>query len=392
MFNFTLSSDTFNKVIKRLVVLTSTDPEAVVSFYSLDNALSIYYHSRIDKGSSNILYWEKVPTLSLEEKGLSSLYINQLFSLKVPEFVDETKYPNCKEVNFRFLDNILTINFNIQWSRGTKPNETTLNFPLLEKPAELDIYNSLLNAAKEKEISILASDLSEGISICNFIKTEVTSKEANGCLFQELNNALHLVSTDSTIAAKWSTPITKDTGTKEENTFSIVVSNTVLNSVKNFLLDCEEVTLTRYRQGLLIETEDRKMIAPLMKVEYIISNIEDFFTIDSKAFIGSIDLKPFINITSTIGSNNKDLYKKIEMDFSEKGFNISTNINKTEDLPAKISSYSKFFVNSDYMLSSAQRLLSFGYTGNLYYDKESHRITFTSMEDKLIFLIQGLSF
>lgn len=388
MLKLSLSPEIFNRTIKRLILLAGSDLEALVTFLINKDKLTLYYHSKIEKGS-NILYYEEVPTTSIEGNGIASIYINQLFSIKIPDFVSNEKFPQCKEVNFKFLANTLTVDFSIIWSKNTKPNETTLNFPLLEKPVEIEEYHKLLYPSNgTHSITIPSVEIIEGIAICNFIKTDVTSRDSNGCLLTKKDNVLSIVSTDSTVAVKWNS--TLEESVKED--FSIVTSASTLNAVKSFLSDSEIVTLTTCKNNLLVEVEGRKMLYPLMKIDYIISDVEEFFHIEPKTYVASINLKPFINSLSIISANNNDLYKKVNLDFSTDSLDIFTNINKALQLPAKVTTPQKFCVNAEYILLAAHRLVNFGYQGDIYFDSETHRITFASNSKKLIFLIQGLSY
>jgi len=391
MYSFTLDSSIFNSLLKRIILVSSSDPEALISFLIEKNQLKIFYHSKLDKGLSTVLFYEEVPIISSTGDGLSSVYIHQFFSIKVPEFVSDNKYPQCKEVIFKFLDNILNIEYSIKWIKNLVPNKTTLNFPLLEKTADLEYYSTLLNKEVDKRC-VLGSDLAEGIAICNFIKSDVTSKDSNGILLLSDGIKFSLVSTDSTIAIKWFCSLLPQEKGEQSDAFSMIVSNQTLTLIKNFVLDSESIVLEKHKQHVVVCVKARRMLIPIIKGSYLIENIDEFFKVDSSTFIGSVELKPLISAISTVSNNNKDIYKKVELKFSSSGVDIKTDINSTLGVPVQVSKDVSLCINADYLLMAAQKLFTFGYTAQFFYDGESHRITFSSMEDKLVFLIQGLSY
>ena len=177
MFDFTLTSAVFNNLQRRLATLTSSDKSAVISFKIDDAKLQIFYSSKLDKSDSISLFNESIDITSSNDKGIASLLVSNLLSLKVPEFVSEDKVPNCKFIKFTFNTSILTVDFAIKWNRYSGDNVSKLNFALLENSEDLKAYEKLYVDYSKDKTEIESANLIEGISQCSFIKTDVHLKK-----------------------------------------------------------------------------------------------------------------------------------------------------------------------------------------------------------------------
>jgi hypothetical protein len=131
------------------------------------------------------------------------------------------------------------------------------------------------------------------------------------------------------------------------------------------------------------------MIVPTMGQEYIIEDPAEFF-MDRGEKVAEIDLKPFIHISQFLVNKSKDFYKKLVISTSDT-LNLSNDVDISNNLPAGIYKAISLSVNGSFILGVCQKLLTVDLNTNLFYDEDSGRITLTSLDDRLVFLIQGLS-
>lgn len=391
MSNFTISAALFNQLQKRLITLTGSDKQAIVSIVPTQLGIKVYYNSKIDKGEISSLFYEEIPIICSEipenfNKVISLLGSN-FFSIRVPEVVSEEKYPQCREVKFSFTDSILTLEFSVAWNRHDVGNVTKLHFPLLDSSEELDSYALLFNTNINK-FKLNGQTLIEAIQQSSFIKSDVTSKESNGCLVELKDNQISMVSTDSNIAVRYKNSILESED--EDLKASFVASMPILSSIKSFISDKEDIEIGVNKKFIFISMLNRSMVAPIMHNNYIIQDSDSFFSLDFK-YIGLIDLKPTITCISNLVANSNDLYKKIVLEFSNK-LDIKTDKDKTKNIPCKISEQASISVNGEFFYSSCQRLVTLDLFAKLYFDEDTGKIGLvTDSDDKLIFLIQGLS-
>lgn len=397
MFNFTLSSGTFNGLLKRLVSLSGNDKTAIISFVLNDGLLEVYYNSKLDKSDSSSYFYEKLEVDSYTGDGQSSLFLSNLFSVKVPEYVDDHKFPYCKGIKFSFEESLLNISFSIHWGMELTPNTTNLRFSLLKDLEDLDSYAALFSDKFKSYFEVDSKELRRSISLCNFIKSDVTSKENNGCLITVLSNPkqeaedFFIVNTDSNLAIRHAM-VTKTNSLEKD--VSIVLTPQILNAVRNFISEDGTSKLSSFKSQLYIEVGNRRMLVPVMRMKYLIEDPIGFFT-NTSPLVAVLDLKPTLTLATSLVNKSTNPLKKLDLAFVADGlgtesFNLSTDTDLTENIPCKITKEAYLKVNGSFFITAAQRILNLSLECNLYFDSNNHRITMTSESGDMIFLIQGL--
>lgn len=391
MLKFSLSSQVFNDLIKRLLVATGSDKTAKL-YFSLqtsaqgDSTLDIFYSSKIEKSESSSLFYERVPVLSGQGNGIVGLLVDCLYSLSIPSYISDEKYPHCKEVCFDFKQSILDISFAIKWNKPSKLNNTLLHFPLLAEDIDLENFSILFKDSTNK-LKLNTKDLEEASGIVGFIKSDITSKDSNGVFFKKEDKILSVVSTDSSIAACYRINILEDASKK----FECVLSPLILNGIKNFISDSEEITIWLSRSQIFVSTGTRHLCSPTMNTTYIIEEPTEFFKVSSPK-VCTLDLKPTINQSSVLSKNNKHVYKKLVLEFINNKLSIQTDLDKTQEVPTRqVFKDTNILVNGDFFVCCCNRMLMLDLNADLFYDEDSSRITLTTQDDKLIILMQGLS-
>lgn len=391
MLKFKLSSETFNSLFKRLLVSGSNDKSAKITFYLDKNNLEVFYTSTLEKGTTPVFFHEKIQCLESFGNGKVSLNTHNLFNIKVPEFTNELKYPQCREINFSFNTSVLEVVYDIFWSKDQKPNKTKLHFAILPDAEDLSIYDRLFATKQvidDNSVWLDTRDLNSAIASTSFIKSDVTSKDSNGTLLRVVKDTLHVVSTDSSIAIQHLVNVTKPTKVKS---FNVVISPIILSAIKSFIPADDEMLVAQLKNQLYLEYKDRKMLAPILASEYVIEEPENFF-LTSSPLIASLDLKPIINLSNTIINNTTDIYKRLSLIFKSGSLNLATDLDTTEEVPtSNIYLDSILNLNGDYFLSSCNKILALSLTANLHYIEDDSIITLASPDGKIISLIRGLS-
>lgn len=385
--NFSLSSSTFNSLLKRLVSLTGSDKDAKIIFILEKAGLEVFYSSKIDKIDTVSFFHEKIKTESMASTGIAGISASSLLSIKVPEKSGEDKFPQCSEISFSFTKSVLAIKYGIKWSKDSKENVTKMNFALLDSSGySMEEFKEVFNDKVTPIFQINPVVLTEAINLVNFIKADATTKEANGCLLYTSDNNFLLVNTDSNSAVKYEFNIEKS-GQKDLN---CILSNSVLNAIKLFIPDEGTVEFGKLRNHIFVTTDDRRMVVPTMSVDYIISEPVEFFKIEDE-LVAELELKPFISTALALVTKTNDPYKRLTIKVGEEEFSIASGADKSTDLPYTFSKDSKINVNGSLLISCLQRLLTLDLKSSLYYNEDSNRITVTSPDNKMICLIQGLS-
>ncbi len=416
MFKFALTSRDFNDLLRRLVSLSGSDESALICFDLKDEKLQIFYKSKLDKSDSYSLFHEFIPLASSTGSGNGSLYLKNIFTIKVPETISEEKYPQCGNIEFTFNDNIMDVNFGIKWNKTSKVNQTKLHFPLVKSKGNLKDFEVLFRDQSPEYFEFDNKLLHQGIGLCNFIKSDVTGKHTNGCLLRVEGDDFLMVNTDSNVAVKFETKVANANLKKK---FTMVVTNQTLNAIKTFVPedkickittsipteedkaraekekkersqrgdDVENIPLTK----LFISVENRTMLVPVLAERYIINDPRSFFK-DSCEPIAEIDIKPVVVLgPALLNKIADDIHSRFHLNFSENGFNLSTNVDKTEGLPAKISKPVSINVNGSYLLNAFQRLNQLGIFCQVMYNEENNQLKLISEDSSLVFLIQALS-
>lgn len=385
MFNFILSSNSFNKFQRRLSSLISQDKDAVISFI-LSDKLEVYYRSKVDNADSPVLFHEELELTNSTGNGSASLSVSSLLTLKVPEFTSEEKFPYCKFVNFKFSDALLSIEFTVNWNRYSGENDNKLKFGLLEEAFSIEVYDKLFSNKFKEEVEVEIGYLVEAITNTAFIKADVTSRSSNGVLIYSRDDSLYFVSTDSNTAVRYEGKFL----TKPATDLFVVISSSVLNILRQFLVDSTTVKVGLNKSNLLFKVPGRVVLLPVMQGNYVIDDPDSFFSIPDEK-IAAMDLKPFLMISSNLLNNTTDIYKRLIMSTENNAFSIRTAKDATENLPAEIAKPQTINVNGSFFSSCCQRLVNMDPVGDLYFDSHTDRITLTSQDRRLIFLIQGLS-
>jgi len=386
---FSLDSKTFNSLLKRLVTLTSSDKEAKLVFLLEKGQLEVYYSSRIDKIDTHSFFHEKVQVGSSDGSGIAGLSASNLLTVKLPEYTLDTKFPYCKSINFSFTQSILNINYGIFWNKDSKENITKLNFALLNKTSyDMEDFKKAFGAETKPLFSTNPLVIAEAIGLVNFIKSDATSKDANGCLLTITDKSFMLVNTDSNSAVKYE--FSAEILMTKKSNYNIVLTNSVLNAIKGFLPEEGNVQVGKSGGGLYVETESRKMLVPIMQATYIIDDPREFFTVASPQ-MGVIDLKPFISVALALVTKTTDSYKKLKINFSKDNLSLVCGPDKTDNLPHSGITLGELQVNGSLLITCCQRLLNLDLQSKVYYDSDSNRITLSSPDDKMVCLVQGLS-
>lgn len=390
MQGFTLSSTDFSNLQKRLLSLPSSDKGSTVTFLVEDTKVKVFYNNKVDKAEVSSLFYEELNITNVTgNPSLSSSLISNFSSIKIPDSANLDKFPQCKEVKLTFTDSVLTIEYSVKWNKHTAPNNNKLNFALIESPKDLKEYDSLFSDPGTNKAKFSTSVLLEAIQQTSFIKSDANSKDANGCFFDFKDEQVTVVSTDSSLAVKYKNKLLE----KVNKGFSLVLSNNSLSSIRNFILDTSECNLYLLKSGIFLETQNRKMILPRMSGRYIISDYEEFFNLKSLKSVACLDLKPLIANLTTVTSKSSDIYKKVTLTFDESRFDLKTQADYADNIPCTVINKSSINVNGDFLTMVCQRVLTLDIFSNLYFDENTDRLALTTEEsDKLMFLIQGLSF
>ena len=189
------------------------------------------------------------------------------------------------------------------------------------------------------------------------------------------------------MAVKYENGILNTTSTKP---VSLVLHNSILSYIKSFITDTKSVNLSTNRSSLYLSVDNRTMLVPVMQLNYIIDDPKEFFSLAKKP-VASIDLKPVITLINNLTYNSNDLYKRLVLDFDTTTFSIKSEVNSSTNIPAEIFGKASINVNGDFFSFCCQKMLPLDLTANVYFDPDTDKITLTAQNDKLVFLIQGLS-
>lgn len=379
-----LATDIFNNLLKRLSSVSSGDHSAEIVFLKKEDKLVVYYKSKIDKGDVSGLFCESIPFITSTGDGSYYLLAEDFLGIKIPEFTKEDKFPYCKEVCLTFSNKSVKLNYDITWSNTDKPNNVSLKLPVVGTEIDFSVYKRLVKTYSNS-IEIEAKHLIESVDYCNFFKHDATSKGSNGCLFQTVGSDFLVVGTDSNVAARYKNSLIKKDASEE---IKAIISSSVFKLIKGFISDIKTVRLSLSRTFLHLDTGNRKMIVPIINSDYLVSDPVEFFKIIGKP-ISKLPLKPISSLVSVLLNKTKDEYRTMVMTFSKTGLKINAEGNKCDKVPAEIDNEATIYVNGEFFKSTNQRLLSIDETAVLYFDESTRRITLTTPDEKLIFLIQG---
>jgi hypothetical protein len=386
MFSFSLTSNAFNAIQKRLNALSSSDKTASIVFSLEESNLKLYYTSKLDKLESIGLFYEEIEVSSSQNNGIASILVSNLFSLKVPEFFSESKFPYSKFIKFSFYESVLTVEYSIKWNKVGEENLVKFNFPIIDVGIDLSIYEKLFCDYSKSYFEVETENFLSGISHCNFIKSDAITKEYLGCLLEVKENNFLFVSTDGNIAGKYENNILNNNLQKN---LRIILSQQVLTVVKSFINESTSVKVSSNKSSLYIATEKRSVLIPVMQLNYIIEDSTAFFNFKFP-LVASLDLKPVTAMAINLTSSTSDSFNRLILEFKDKKLNLLNSKDSAKNVPSQVELDSIIHVNGDFFSSICQRLLSVDLYANLYFDKKSDRIVLTTEDNKLIFIIQGL--
>jgi hypothetical protein len=236
------------------------------------------------------------------------------------------------------------------------------------------------------ELKLSAEQLSDSMLYCNFFKSDITSKETNGCLLQTTAGNVVVVGTDSSIGAMH----LSDLENKIDLDFRTILSSAVFKLLKNFVLGSEDFNISLYHSSLIVKTENRAMLVPALKDEYLIDDPESFFSVSGE-LVAKLNLSAFVSLVSTLINYSSDFHKKITLSLVPKeGISVETDKNSSKNIPAEVSGKASIVANGSMLLTITQKLSNFTETGHLYYNKENRRLTLTSEDGRLVYLMLGL--
>ena len=387
MFKFSISSGVLNGLLKRLSSVSGGDPTASITFILEESSLKIYYESKIEKTDIPCMFFEAVPITSSDGSGSASILTRELAGIKVTEFTKESKFPHTKEVEFKFSTSVLNTNWEVFYSAEHK-SKLKLAHAILEVDKDISAYDKL-HKDRANFVEVESSKLDEAIANCNLFKADATSREGNGCLLEVIGSDFVLIGTDSIMAAKYQAPVVQHTLEKH---FSLVLSNAILSLMKNFITDTEQVKLASSRSSLFLESQDRSMVVSTLNVTYDIPDPGNFFKVGKEStHVGSVGLSPIISAVNTLTHLSTDVHNKVYVQVAGDKLNLKTDKNSSENLPATILNEVQIKVNGRLLTSSLQKLSSLDAVADLYFNKLNNRITFSSPDERLIFLIQGMN-
>lgn len=386
MFKFTLSSLDFNNLVKRLSSL-SLDKDSVVSISLNDQGiLEVFYGSKIEKGNSNLLAYEKILPLEYLHSGKISIYLSTLLNIKLAEYITDDKFPHCKSITLSYDDNKLEVKYYTKWSSNSRDTLSKFSYEIIPIDKEIDSYKVLFNDYSRFQIEFTSREFITGINLCGFIKTDVTSKESNGCLLSIINDNYYIVNTDSDIAVQYSELLNNNTVNLD-----VVISIYTLNAIKAFVCNSETFKLAVVKNQLYIYADDRIILLPILGKTYIIEDVIGFFTIKEDNRVADINLKPLITLLNPLVSKSSDIYKRIDLNFSEDKLNITSDIDEVTGFTVNSNKFINIPVNGSFFSSVCSKVLTESEAGTLYYDSDTSRITIKSNNNRLVFLIQGLT-
>lgn len=384
MFKFIVNSEVINNLLKRLLPLVGSDKNSIITLCYEDDCLEVYYNTGIAKTSSRSVFYEKLPVLGGAGKGKISIDTAQLLNLKIPSFVSETKYPWSKEVTFEVTPASINVVYDTYWS-SNKVSKSNFRLAVLDALDDLESYKSLFSTYV-KYIEVHTDDFLRGITFSSSMKGDANAKESNGCLLKCSKDYLLLVATDSNTAVKYCCEIL------EVNTldFSVVVAPSVLNFIRNFLINGSSFKIAAHKNSVYVETENRKMLVPILGKDYIIEDVDEFFTVSGQR-IANLELKALVSAMQVVVKKASDIYRRLVLTFKSNQFILRSEEDYVEGLPAHILNDGSFSVNGDFLLGCCNKLSQLDADALLYYLEESQRITIASADEKVVFLIQGMS-
>lgn len=391
MFSFSISCKSFNQLQKRLLSLPLGDKDsASCSFVLESEVLKVFFNSKVDKGESCSLFYEEIPVSNLSGKAsIASILVSNFYSLKIPETIEETKYPQCENVSFTFTDAVLSLEYEVRWNRHTAPSKNRLNFAVLSGKTDLKDYEQMFDSSKKEIINLQSAPFLEAVQQVSFIKSDISSRDTNGCFFEFKDTTFWAIATDSSIAVRYKGTVPGGGLGKH----SFVVSNPILALVKTFIGDAESFVIVPLRSSLLIETSGRKLLIPKMSGSYIIKDHETFFNVQTMPFIACLDLKPMNLSLSNLNAKAADTYKRVTLNFEDLRFSMKSQIDTADNIPCTVTAGAKININGDFLGLVGQRLATLDLFSKLYFDKSTDKVGFTTDEnDKLSILVQGLSF
>jgi len=325
---FTISSENFVKLQKRILSVSNLDKSSVVTFISNREDLEVYYRTSGLKGESYTVFYEKFVPKSLAGEGEFTLLVKDISSIKVSDFLKKNKFPRVEHIDFEFTDFICKTSWNTLVDEA-KTTSTKLTHRTLFKKVDESLMSKIFKETKNS-FTIDTAEFISGITSANIFSTDATNKNSNGCLLEFDSNIVSLVGTDSYMACRYTLPVSKSEG----KAFKCVISNSILSLVKSFSLDLKEVEVSVSNRAIYLRAKDRIMYAPTLSSNFRISDHSALFE-KQKLLISTLYIPAFVSALKTLS------YKQTESTLDTVSVNIKNRVldllvdsNTCSDLPS----------------------------------------------------------
>lgn len=384
---FTLASDVYNRFISRLNNLLRTDEKSTVILTVEEDRVTARYKGAVDKGEISALYIEHLQHLSAVGDARKLAFLaKDLLMLKVPDLIEDTKYPHCKEVTFSLLDTQLTVSYEVYCSPTALPSFTSFTVPLLLE-AEVSEDFKAFDSPKAYEFEITTQELRNAISVCNFFKADVTTRVSNGCLFRADKNGLKVLGTDSNVAALYFDSTLKWT-VKEE--FLSVLSASALKLIDKFITDTEYVSVGLRNSTIYVETGSRKMLTQILGKNSPLMDFEGLFD-DLGNHVAEFHPGPVLSLLAPLLASSSDNHNKLKLELAGDDLNLRLGTNFVQGVPATVHKNVGRSLNGEYFYSVLSKVSQLSKDVWLYYHRDRNCWALTDADRKVTFLIQGLN-
>jgi hypothetical protein len=386
MFQFTIATDKLNPLLYRLSGLVKGDDLATITFsVESEDFVEVYYRSKIDGGDLTASFSERLPILSHQGFGCSTLLIKEIAGLKFNSFTKVDSFPHTKDVSFWFHESVLKVNYNVIYGAGLKPTEMKLAYGLCHKTHDPEEFESL-SSPGESVVMIDTAKIKEAVQYCNFFRGDATSKEGNGCLVAVSDGTLSVLGTDSNMAALYRSSVSSS-----GKGFSIVLSDVVFKLLDRFIADTDQVELSLKRSWLHVSTGSRKTLVPTMSTVSMMEAYVSLFSEPTDA-VSILPAKPVIDAVSTLIVRSVDSRNRVDVSFKKNAMDIETSKNSTKNLPCEVTNSQSMSINGEYLITALKRIMKSSPSLSVSYKADSNRWCIASQGDHdVTFLVQGLS-
>ena len=390
LFEFTIPTESLSVFARRLAALTKIDKTSVLTFFvEKDGGVRVLFRSHIDTLGTEAAFEYFLPQADVKIQGVVSVFSHEISDIisRFPSFT-KTNKPHSKELVFQATVSSLKIKTTMFWNETSKPTKQEITVNTLRSSD--NITSPFVNLELKKNlVTTKTDDFKEAIDMSCFIKGDITSKNEYGYFIFGEDGKIVIISTDLIMASRYVL-----LGEGDIESLNGVLSRDVLNMVRSFIDMSETVSFTMYNNLLYVETLNRKMLAPLMKTQYIIQS--DLF-FQPALSLGKVGVNSLNYVLSHFVTVSKDPYHKTTFDFNKEGnkfrvFSGEQKENNVDSLPATVAANNSFDVDASYFNAILRRLQKLGEECNISVDTETgERIKLESENDEVIYLIQGIN-